>query len=282
MNAMTRYVIYFIAFAFPVLAISDEILETLPNGLQVYADYHDGEEGKVAILVQHGFMATHRFPTVENLVGELADQGYTVLAPTLSLNIPLRKTAIACDTIHTHHFDMDKDELEWWLKWLEKKGHEKIVLIGHSSGSLLALAYVQKNPLEAVQLVIDTSLTYFESGESDTQQNTREEGGGHSSTVLKEHYLSYCKGNYLSPENAYLSYASWNSERVLSAVKETYISLEVVMGGRDERQNPDWLTALQEAGAKVTIIDGANHFFDSEHEFELHDAVTTLLTEYGY
>ena len=282
MKLLTRYVVYFIAFSLPVLGIADEILDTLPNGLQVYADYHEGEEGKVAILVQHGFMATHRFPTVENLVGELASQGYTVLAPTLSLNIPLRKTSIACDTIHTHHFDMDKDELEWWLQWLEKKGHEKIVLIGHSSGSLLALAYVQKNPLESVRLVIDTSLTYFESGGVGDNKDVSEKGSGHSSTVLKEHSLSYCKGNYLSPENAYLSYALWDSHKVLAAVKETYTPLEVVMGGRDQRQSPDWIAALQEAGARVSIIEGANHFFDSEHEFELHDAVTTLLTEYGF
>ena len=114
------------------------------------ADFRPGDKNKPAVFLLHGFMSTHNLNIIQVIAEELEDQGYTVLAPTLSLNINNRQSGINCDAVHTHTMESDVIEIGKWIDWLKNKGHNDIIMTGFSTGALLlatCLENFQKFPL---------------------------------------------------------------------------------------------------------------------------------------
>ena len=252
----------------------------LADNKTVTAEFHSGEPGSPAVLIVHGFLQTRNYLTVSTIAESAAEAGYTVLTPTLSLGVSERKKSLQCDAIHVHSFEEDVAEIDYWVKWLEKKGHRKIVVIGHSFGSLQLLGYLLNHSSSSVSQFIATSLLDTSREQSpeklqayllDAQNRVK-----NSDKSLGEYALSYCK-KYVSPASAYLSYATWSRKRILNSVKKANIPTTVILGSKDKRLDPDWHKELKIFGAKVIMIDGANHFFSADHEFDLLETVQKLL-----
>lgn len=260
---------------------AETIQEHLPSGRYGVAEYHQAEKSKPAILVLHGFLTTHNFNTVRGIVELLAEDGNTVLAPTMTLGINARQGGLSCDAIHTHTLEQDLEEIAFWINWLSAHGHTHIVLIGHSSGSLELLAYLNKNPNPAVTKLIATSLVYADGFNSDAlveeQVAAAQQKHRQGDRSLQTYTLSYCRNNFLAPAYVYLSYTAWTQARVLAALKQSPVAVAIIMGGNDKRFQNSWVEKLKQSGAKVIIIDGASHFFDSHHEFDLHDTILSLV-----
>lgn len=261
------------------------IQEKLPSGLYGVAEYRPGNPDKPAVLVLHGFLTTHNFNTVLGITDLLAVNNYPVLAPTLSLNINARQAGLACDAIHTHTMEQDLQEIGFWIDWLHRQGHKQIVLIGHSSGSLELLAYIHQASPAVVKKLIATSLVYADGFNSDAlveeQVAAAQQKHRQGDRSLQTYTLSYCRNNFLAPPYVYLSYTAWTQARVLAALKQTPIPVAIIMGGKDERFKNSWVEKLKQTGAKVITINGASHFFDSHHEFDLHDAILSLIEHEG-
>jgi alpha/beta superfamily hydrolase len=51
----------------------------------------------------------------------------------------------------------------------------------------------------------------------------------------------------------------------------------VIVGSADNRLEINWVDQMKKTHAQVIIIDGANHFFDQTHEFDLLDQVEALV-----
>ena len=100
------------------------------------------EKARTPILILHGFLQTHHFPTVRQLADSLAGLGYPVLTPSLSLGLHRRNTSLACEAIHAHSMQKDAEEVGHWVDWLQRRYQRKPVLIGHSAGSVTLLAYL--------------------------------------------------------------------------------------------------------------------------------------------
>jgi len=260
---------------------ADTVREKLPSGRYGVATYHQAELSKPTILVLHGFLTTHNFNTVMGIVDLLAENGNTVLAPTMTLGINARQGGLPCDAIHTHTLEEDLEEIRFWIEWLNNRGHQHIVLTGHSSGSLELLAYLNKNPHPAVKKLIATSLVYADgfNPAALVEQQIAAAQQKHSlgDRSLQSYTLSYCRGNFLAPAYVYLSYTAWTRERVLTALQQSPVPVTIIMGGKDERFQDSWVQGLRQTGAEVIIIPGASHFFDSHHEFDLHDAILSQL-----
>ena len=82
------------------------------------------------------------------------------------------------------------------------------------------------------------------------------------------------------PES-YLSYARWDDKRVidsLTRLQERKLPVYVVIGSKDNRIDEEWVKELGRHATQLTIIEGANHFFSSIHEFDLSDQLETILT----
>ena len=155
---MRAYLLCLLISVFPTAAHARLFNSRCVRAFTASAEYLVGERNKPAVLLLHGFLQTREFPTVATLARGLHDAGYTVLSPTLSLNIPNRKQSLACEAVHRHSLDDDVAEIGRWVNWLKSRGHRAIVLLGHSFGSLQLLAYLSAKPDAAVKGYIGTSL----------------------------------------------------------------------------------------------------------------------------
>ena len=271
----------FCSLAFSVNVGAAEIQEILRGNITVNADYRPGDQSLPAVLILHGFMTTHHFNLVQIIANELAEQQYSVLAPTLSLNINDRKAGLDCEAIHTHNMQDDLSEIGWWIHWLRQKGHQKIILVGHSTGSMQLAAYAvgaenAKQGMENVTKLILTAPAYY-SGYPLDEGHLQEESQRarkllkSGSNELAKYHVSYCKGNYTTTAAAYLSYMTWTNEKLVNTFKSIKTPMIIILGEMDYRYGKDWAKRLNANRLSVKIVKGANHFFDSPYEFDFLD-----------
>jgi pimeloyl-ACP methyl ester carboxylesterase len=248
----------------------------MPNGMNALAEFLAGKADKPAILLLHGFLQTHQFPIIFRLTESLHGEGYTVLAPSLTLGIPGRRQSLACEAIHTHTLDDDAAEIRTWLNWLGSKGYGSVILVGHSTGSMDLLHFLAGHGHPAVRKLIGVSLVEarLEMGdearralESDLRNRIARGDKG-----LVEHQLSFCKRYRGSPASL-LSYLEESPERILKTVAGLSLPQAYVMGDHDERMGRNWISRLRQTQHHVHVIKGANHFMDGEYEFDLLDEV---------
>lgn len=255
---------------FPAAAHAVIAQQEMRPGITASADYLVGERSKPAVLLLHGFLQTRDFPTVATLARGLQDAGYTVLTPTLSLNIPNRVQSLACEAVHKHSLDDDVAEIGRWVSWLKSHGHRSIVLVGHSFGSLQLLAYLSTQPDAAVKAYIGASLIEAQIGTAArpaliAQLEDRVLG---KQRALVNQTLSFCR-KYPSTPEGLLSYVRWDQARLLAVLKQSPVGVQLIMGDADNLLEHGWLKALQHVQAPMVIVKGANHFMNGEHEFDL-------------
>lgn len=254
----------------------------LPDGKIVSASFLAGKKDKPALLVLHGFLQTRDFPTVLSIVDAASTAGYASLAPSLSLGISRRTKSLPCEAVHMHSLPGDADEVAFWVRWLEKKGYARVILVGHSYGNLQLLAYLGGNPSPAVKQLLMISLTDVERKQSARQRadvaarlrNRLARG----SRALVEAEIGHCK-KYVSPPASLLTYMSISRDSILGSLARSPVPAEVIMGSKDDRMGPDWVDKLVSRGLVVRVIPGASHFFDNQYEFDLQEAVVQALQD---
>ncbi|RMG27824.1 MAG: alpha/beta fold hydrolase, partial [Gammaproteobacteria bacterium] len=263
--------------------LAQPVRATLPNGLRVHADYQRGQPGRAAVVIIHGFLQTQNFPTVRRLADALhEEEGYTVLTPTLSLGISDRRQSLACEAIQHHTMESSAAELLFWVRWLVARGHRRIALIGHSTGSLMVLAALPGAP-PAVRQAILISLTYigqhldvFERRRHAEDVRRARERLARDPDRIDSYHIAYCKAYAARPGDV-LSYYAWDQAHTLQALRKARVPATVILGSADRRIDPDWRKAIAATGTRMLVIEGANHFFDDAHEFDLLDAVSAVL-----
>ena len=253
--------------------------EVAQLGLNANAEYVKGSEDQPAVLIVHGFLTTNEFHTVVAMSKALQENNITTLAPTLTLNISQRKKSVKCNSIHTHTLEKDLIEIADWVEWLKQQGHKKIILLGHSSGSLEALEYLAQYKDPSVVGTIYTSMFYLNGLEIGTKPSDVEAANGfkvmNSSNPRKYSFL-FCKDNYFAIPDSFLSYLKFSRSYVLQTLKEQSVPSITIMGGADKRYQSvgqNWLQELEQTGTSMIMVDGANHFFSSEYEFDLQDNI---------
>ncbi|MBL7004365.1 MAG: alpha/beta hydrolase, partial [Gammaproteobacteria bacterium] len=90
--------------------------------------------------------------------------------------------------------------------------------------------------------------------------------------------LAFCK-EYISTAENFLSYYNWSEQKVLQAINAPTSKNYIIIGGQDNRIGEKWANALQQASGRVKVIEGANHFFDQTHEFDLLETVEKILID---
>jgi pimeloyl-ACP methyl ester carboxylesterase len=252
-------------------------LEMRPN-LPATADYQSGAPDKPAILLLHGFLQTREFPTVAALSRGLADAGYSVLTPTLTLGIPARGQSLACEAVHHTSLVDDVAEIDRWVNWLRGKGHRHIVLMGHSFGSLQLLAYLQNQPNPAITGFVGVSMVEAQIGgrpRAPLIERLTAQVAQNDRTLVTEP-LSFC-GKYPTTAEALLTYVRWDQPRLLAAVHRLGDRSLLIMGDSDSRLEQGWLRALQHLKTPLIVVEGGNHFMSGEHEFDVLDHTLAFL-----
>ena len=254
-----------------------------PDGKILNADYRRGDVHRPAILVMHGFLQTYDFLTTESIINSLSSLGYTVIGPNLSLGISDRQQSMQCQAPHDHRFEGDLREIDFWVQWLRKQGYSRIILVGHSWGSQHDLGYAEAYPQAPISAVIAISLVRTEQTAAvrAKQLSAAKARLARRDKSLHAYALSFCKTFMASPAS-YLSYAAWTDQRTLDALaqlRERKLPVYVVVGSADKRIDPDWVQAVRGQAHRVDVIEGANHFFSSVHEFDLSDRLQEILTQ---
>lgn len=257
------------------LKTSKEIIST--------AEYHSGEADKPLLIFIHGFLQTRSFSTVARLFDAFHENGFPVLSPTLSLGVSNRAQALPCEAIHLHSLDSDTDEIAQWVKWASEKGHKEIILIGHSAGSVNITAYLAQAAHPAVKKTILISLSYFGPGraaafETEALAQKARDMLQKGDNGIGNFALAFCK-EYVSTPEDFLSYYDWSAQQVLTAINVEDSDNYIIIGSADDRIGKKWVSSLQKVSSKVIIIDGASHFFDQSHEFDLLDSVESIISD---
>lgn len=252
---------------------ADQINLKLPNGVVANADYRQGAKDKPAVFLLHGFMATYNLNIIQIMAAELEDNGYSVLAPTLSLNINNRQDGANCSALHTHTMKSDVDEISWWINFLVEQGHKKIILTGFSTGALQVTVYLNTHKNPHIQKTILLSPAYL-AGKPFSPEVEKMDSAKAKKMIaahkkqLQKYSLSYCKSNFLSPPEVYLSYKTWTLAKLLAGIKRITLPKAVIIGSNDHRFKINLKEKLRKTKARVITIEGADHFFDSPYEFE--------------
>ena len=275
---MRLYLLCLLMSVLSVAAHAAIVQQEMRPGIPANAEYLIGERSKPAVLLLHGFLQTREFTTVATLARGLQDAGYTVLSPTLSLNIPNRTQSLACEAVHKHSLDDDVAEIGRWVDWLKSHGHRSIVLVGHSFGSLQLLAYLSTHPDPAVKAYIGASLIEAQIGKGSRPAliATLESRIQNRQRALVTQRLSFCR-EYSSTPEGLLSYVRWDQARVLAALKQAPVGVQLIMGDADSTLGQGWIKALQHIRIPMVIVHGGSHFMDGEHEFDLLDDTLKFL-----
>ncbi|MGM0554562.1 MAG: alpha/beta hydrolase [Pseudomonadota bacterium] len=266
-------------------ASGEETIVTLamPTGDSGEAAYWAGDPDMPSVLILHGFLQTHQFPTVRRLALALADAGFSVLTPTLTLGIDRRTASLPCEAVHTHSMPQTRDEIEIWADWLRTASGQPPVLIGHSAGSINLLAYLADAAPDTVAHAIFISVTYFGHGEAafeSPEHAARARAAlARSDTGLTAFALGFCR-QYTTTPAAYLSYYDWDRSRTDLALGTTRVPSTLIAGSADDRIDLEWIETLRRHSVEVRIVEGANHFFDRFHEFDLLDEIEQVLEEH--
>lgn len=243
------------------------------TGITATAEYRPGDVGKPAALVLHSFLQTREFGTTKIVADALADEGYTVLSPNLTLGIPHRKRSLDCQALHLHNMEGDIREIQQWLQWLHKRGHPRIVAVGHSFGATQLLAWRQSAGAKDFAIV---GISLIGSDpfvlEDKSSPNVKAAPLPKPVNGLTQMPLSFCEA-YTAPRDKHASYAQWNETRTLAALKFAGAQTDIILGGEDKYLPKDWSARLAKAGARVKVIKGASHFMDGPQEFDMLDAV---------
>lgn len=249
----------------------------MPTGVVATASWAPGRADRPAVLLLHGFLQTRHYLTISGMAAELEALGHSVLVPTLSLGIDRRRRSLDCEAVHAHTLEQDVAEIGRWVEWLVARGHQRIVLIGHSSGSMELLAYAAGAPHPAVEQLIATSLVDLDHRQVTAGElRTARERAAAGDASLRQYQLSYCE-SYTAPAKAFVSYARWSAARILDAIETLELPVVVIMGGEDRRMAPHWPQQLRARGIRVNVIAGANHFFSAQNEFALYDELVAVL-----
>lgn len=264
-------------------AHAEDIQQSLPDGKTLNAEYHPGDARRPAILVLHGFLQTHEFTATQSIIISSASLGYTILGPNLSLGVSDRQQSMQCEAPHKHIFEDDLSEIDFWVKWLLKKGHPSVIIVGHSWGSQHGIGYVEAYPQAPVSAVIAISLVRTrEDAKTLSRQVTeaRARAARHDQS-LQPYALSFCN-TFMATPQSYLSYARWDDKQVVDTLvrlQARKFPVYVVLGSGDNRSDDNWVQTVCRHVTQVTVIKGANHFFSSVHEFDLSDRIEAILTE---
>lgn len=282
--AVTVLVICLLALVMPTAGLAGSARMELPMApdLVAEADYWPGEADMPAILIMHGFLQTREFPTVRRLAESLAEEGFSVLTPTLTLGLNRRKQSLACEAVHTHSLQQDVAELTAWTLWLAKHAGKPPVVVGHSTGGMLLAAMLESGGEGVIRRGVLVSMVPFDwLPEGETLPILRQRVVGsleEAGDEIDVYSLGYCR-KYVTTAAALQSYLEWDRDRLERALIGAQVPVTVIFGDKDEQVDRSELDSLAAGGIEVRAVAGADHFFDLAHEFDLLEEVMRVVKE---
>lgn len=245
-------------------------------------------------LILHGTLAHHGMEIIRELQANLKKRGVSTLAVTLSLGLDQRTGMFDCALEHDHRHGDAVEELAAWFDWLEANGAGRIDLIGHSRGGAQAALFAVEEParisgsLVLVAPLLDNTpaaesarryAAQFATPLEALLEKARErEESGVDSTLLEVPGFLHCREARVSAA-AFLDYYASSRRPVPELLQEIKVPTLVVAAGGDEIVTgvADALKGDGSGTVKISVVDGADHFFRDLYGEDLADEIAAFL-----
>jgi alpha/beta superfamily hydrolase len=122
------------------LVVGEPVKLSLKSGHEFLALYSPVPNAHTAIVLVHGIGVHPDHGVIGVLRTTLADRGYT----TLSVQMPVQASDAGAEAYTPAVFDEAVERIAVAAAWLQTRGVRNIVLLSHSMGSRMSLAYWKK------------------------------------------------------------------------------------------------------------------------------------------
>ncbi len=122
------------------------------------------QAGTRGVILIHGRGVHPAWGFIDNLRADLAEAGFH----TLSLQMPILE-AEAPFGAYGKTFPEAFERIDAGIQYLKKNGVRRVVLIGHSSGAMTAVAHAAKHPQAPITGIVAIGLSTFPSGPDNMQ-----------------------------------------------------------------------------------------------------------------
>jgi hypothetical protein len=95
----------------------------------------------------------------------------------------------------------------------------------------------------------------------------------------QKYTIGFCDRSYITTPENFLSYASWSDTYLLDRIVKLPIKMQVIIGDNDSYAPTNWVDRLRNNNIKVTVLEGADHFFSGDAEFLLQDSLIERLQD---
>jgi pimeloyl-ACP methyl ester carboxylesterase len=238
-----------------------------------------------AFLVIHGTWAHHQMEIVQALQRGLAERGEASLAPTLTLGQSGRAGFLKCAPTMTPDESTVGPEIRHWLDFLSSRGYRTVTLLGHSRGALQAARLLIERPDPRVTRLVLLGPPTWRQGEMATRYDLQDRGALKTllgkaretpQAMLGPLTLQHCTGVHTTGTVFLDYYDPLIVRHTPDLLEHIRIRTDVVLGAADDvaAWSPADVSAAQlRRNVRVSLIDGADHFFRDLYMDEVLDGV---------
>lgn len=285
----------------------DLVKTTTKDGIILNGLYLEGDKNKVAVIYIHGYEGdffSHQF--ISSIAKEFQYQKFTLLS------VQTRGTGQESEFIKTDgegayigsHFEIlneAKYDIDAWIAFLIAAKYEKIILVGHSLGTIKVIRYLYEGGMSDFVKKVILVCPFDKNG--NINLNTDGKWRGYVLTAKEmidqgkgEEYIPYAGENsWKESKMSYQTFYSWYFEDELGCMFDLYrraynfpilnkirIPVHVIVGSRDEffyPTNPDNLKEGLEIILKNLkfgtgrMIGNAGHSFRGYEEILVEEIV---------
>jgi len=126
----------------PNVVVGDAVQVKLPSGREFLGLFAEPKIRNAAILLVHGVGVHPDHGVIGVLRVALAEMGYS----TLSIQMPVQAKEAKLEDYYPKVFPEAVERIRAGARWLNDKGHGKIVLLSHSMGSWMSNVYYEETP----------------------------------------------------------------------------------------------------------------------------------------
>ena len=294
---MSTTSIYAIAWAITMSLFSSQVMaESVSikhNKLQLNGQWQKSTSTNPVFVIVHGTLA-HAGMEITSTLQELLDErDYSSLAINLSLGVDNRPLApYVCATPHRHKHEDALDEIRAWIDWLEKKGHDSLVLIGHSRGGSQAAMLLQDRPKSIKNAVLIAPATwdketvhanYDARYDSSIAALLQEIDNKPDDQLLTATDILYCPNTTVSVASLKSYYQPTQNYDSISLLRTVDVPVLVIAGSDDAVvKDLDILIDDQldsNSHLSFTMIDGADHFFRDLYLEDVVDSIEAVVAK---
>lgn len=265
---------------------------TLNANLEIADDktFSDG-----VLLITHGTLAHNKMEIIATVQGLLKERGFNTLAINLSLAIDNRHGMYDCAVTHRHKHTNAVPEIATWVKWLHEQGAQKIVLVGHSRGGNQTAQYiVDKKVPKVLGAALLAPATWDKEAAANSYKNrynvtlnslmgkmNRAVLAKKGDEVFENVGFVYCPGASVTASSFVDYYAEDLFLDTPSVLVRAKYPVLVIAGSEDDvvKGLPEKMAGVVNDTIKLSIVDGADHFFLDFYAEDAADLIAEFAEE---